>query len=75
MIRFNLLLLTVQVRTSTDRTGCTNFFCKKMHFLRTGMDKRLDAYKNPNPAATGPVDVMCCTRDPVWELWCFLLPA
>jgi hypothetical protein len=54
----------VQVRTSTDRTGCTNFFRKKMHFLRTGVDKRLDAYKTPHPAATGPVDVMCCTRVP-----------
>ena len=28
------------------------------------MDKRLDAYKTPHPAATGPVDVMCCTRVP-----------
>ena len=28
------------------------------------MDKRLDAYKTAHPAATGQVDVMCCTRDP-----------
>ena len=35
-----------------------------MHFLRTGVDKRLDAYKIPHPAATGQGDVMCCTRDP-----------
>ena len=28
------------------------------------MDKRLDAYKIPHPAATGQGDVMCCTRDP-----------
>ena len=50
--RFNLLLIAVQVRTSTDRTGCTNFFREKMHFLRTGVDKRLDAHKTPHPAAT-----------------------
>ena len=35
-----------------------------MHFLRTGVDKRLDAYKIPHPAATGQGDVMYCTRDP-----------
>jgi len=35
-----------------------------MHFLRTGVDKRFDAYKTPPPAATGQVDVMYCTRDP-----------
>jgi len=52
------------MRTSTDRTGCTNFFREKMHFLRTGVDKRLDAYKIPHPAATGQGDVMCCTRVP-----------
>ena len=28
------------------------------------MDKRLDAYKTPHPAATGQGDVMYCTRDP-----------
>ena len=28
------------------------------------MDKRLDAYKTPHPAATGRGGVMCCTRDP-----------
>ncbi|WP_460507540.1 hypothetical protein [Faecalibacterium duncaniae] len=54
----------VQVRTSTDRTGCTNFFREKMHFLRTGVDKRLDAYKTPHPAATGQGGVMRCTRVP-----------
>ena len=52
MTRFNLLLLSVRVRTSTDRTGCTNFFREKMHFLRTGVDKRLDAYKATHSAAT-----------------------
>ncbi|WP_423742515.1 hypothetical protein ACKXF7_06875 [Faecalibacterium sp. 7] len=31
---------------------------KKMHFLRAGVDKRLDAYKTPHPAATGQVDVV-----------------
>ena len=46
------------MRTSTDRTGCTNFFRKKMHFLRAGVDKRFDAYKAPHPAATGQVDVV-----------------
>ena len=35
-----------------------------MHFLRTGVDKRLDAYKTPHPAATGQVDIMYCTRVP-----------
>ena len=35
-----------------------------MHFLRAGVDKRLDAYKTPHPAATGQVDVMYCNRDP-----------
>ena len=35
-----------------------------MHFLRAGVDKRLDAYKTPHPAATGHGDVMYCTRDP-----------
>ena len=28
------------------------------------MDKRLDAYKTPHPAATGQVDIMYCTRVP-----------
>ncbi len=28
------------------------------------MDKRLDAYKTPHPAATGQVDVMYCTSVP-----------
>ena len=28
------------------------------------MDKRLDAYKIPHPAATGQGGVMRCTRDP-----------
>ena len=64
MTRFNLLLLAVQMRTSTDRTGCTNFFREKMHFLWTGVDKRLDAHKAPHPAATGQGDVMYCTRVP-----------
>ena len=58
MIRFNLILLAVQIRTSTDRTGCTNFFREKIHFLRAGVDKRLDAYKTPHPAATGQIDVV-----------------
>jgi len=35
-----------------------------MHFLRAGVDKRLDAHEAPHPAATGQVDVMYCTRDP-----------
>ena len=35
-----------------------------MHFLRAGADNRFDAHKTAHPAATGPVDVMCCTRDP-----------
>ena len=48
----------VQMRTSTDRTGCTNFFREKMHFLRTGVDKRLDAHESTHPAATGQVDVV-----------------
>ena len=75
-MRFNLLLLAVRVRTSTDRTGCTNFFREKMHFLRAGVDKRFNAHKTPHPAAIGQVDVMYCTRvSPKWELWCFLLPA
>ena len=58
MARFNLLLLAVQVRTSTDRTGCANFFRKKMHFLRTGVDKRFDAHKATHSAATGQIDVV-----------------
>ena len=28
------------------------------------MDKRLDAYKTPHPAATGQSDIMYCTRVP-----------
>ena len=64
MTRFNLHRFAVQVRTSTDRTGCTNFFREKMHFLRTGVDKRFDAYKTPHPAATGQGDVIYCTSDP-----------
>ena len=63
-MRFNLLLLAVRVRTSTDRTGCTNFFREKMHFLRTGVDKRLNAHETSHPAAIGQVDVMYCTRVP-----------
>ena len=35
-----------------------------MHFLRTGVDKRLDAHESPHPAATGQGGVMCCTRVP-----------
>ena len=64
MTRFNLRQFAVQVRTSTDRTGCTNFFREKMHFLRTGVDKRFDAHKAPHPAATGQSDIMYCTRVP-----------
>ena len=63
------------MRTSTDRTGCTNFFREKMHFLRAGVDKRLDAYKTPHPAATGQGGVMRCTRDPkvgTLVFFCFL---
>ena len=63
-MRFNLLQFAVQVRTSTDRTGCTTFFRKKMHFLRTGVDKRLDAHESSHPATTGQGGVMCCTRVP-----------
>ena len=29
-----------------------------MHFLRAGVDKRLDAYKTPHPAATGQINVV-----------------
>ena len=35
-----------------------------MHFLRTGVDKRLNAHETTHPAATGQVDVMYCTRVP-----------
>ena len=73
--RLILLKCAVQVRTSTDRTGCTNFFREKMHFLRAGVDKRLDAYKTTHPAPTGQGDVMCCTRDPkvgTLVFFCFL---
>ena len=52
------------MRTSTDRTGCTNFFREKMHFLRAGVNKRFDVHKAPHSAATGQVDVMYCTRVP-----------
>ena len=62
--RLILSKCAVQVRTSTDRTGCTNFFREKMHFLRTGVDKRLNAYKTTHPAATGRSDIMYCTRVP-----------
>ena len=34
--RFNLLRFAVQVRTSTDRTGCTNFFREKCTFYGQG---------------------------------------
>ena len=54
----------VRVRTSTDRTGCTNFFREKMHFLRTGVDKRFDVHKTAPPAATEQGSVMRCTRVP-----------
>ena len=53
-----MLQFAVQMRTSTDRTGCTNFFREKMHFLRAGVDKRLDANETTHPAATGQVDVV-----------------
>ena len=46
-----------------------------MHFLRAGVDKRLDAYKTPHPAATGQGDVMYCTRVPsvgTLVFFCFL---
>jgi hypothetical protein len=62
--RFIFSKCAVQVRTSTDRTGCTNFFREKMHFLRAGVDKRLDAHETPHPAATGQSDIMYCTRVP-----------
>ena len=29
-----------------------------MHFLRAGVDKRLDAHESPHPAATGQIDVV-----------------
>ena len=29
-----------------------------MHFLRTGVDKRLDAHESSHPAATGQIDVV-----------------
>ena len=29
-----------------------------MHFLWAGVNKRLDAYKTPHPAATGQIDVV-----------------
>ena len=35
-----------------------------MHFLRAGVDKRLDAHESTHPAAIGQVDVMYCTRVP-----------
>ena len=35
-----------------------------MHFLRAGVDKRLDAHTAPHPAATGQGDVIYCTSDP-----------
>ena len=35
-----------------------------MHFLRTEVDKRLNAHETPHPAAIGQVDVMYCTRVP-----------
>ena len=53
-----MLRFAVQVRTSTDRTGCTNFFREKMHFLRAGVDKWLNAHESPHPAATGQIDVV-----------------
>ena len=34
-----MLQFAVRMRTSTDRTGCTNFFREKMHFLRAGLTK------------------------------------
>ena len=46
-----------------------------MHFLWTGVDKRLDAHKAPHPAATGQGDVMYCTRVPsvgTLVFFCFL---
>ena len=66
----------VRVRTSTDRTGCTNFFHEKMHFLRAGVDKRFGADEAAYPAATGHGDVMYCTRVPQsGNSGVFLLPA
>ena len=35
-----------------------------MHFLRTGVDKRLDAHETTHSAAAGRSDIMYCTRDP-----------
>ena len=35
-----------------------------MHFLRAGVDKRLDAHESSHPATTGQIDVMYCTRVP-----------
>ena len=52
------------MRTSTDRTGCTNFFREKMHFLRAGADNRFDVHKTAHPAATEQGGVMRCTRVP-----------
>ena len=61
LICFDSPYRCVQVQTvQVVRTSSV----KKMHFLRTGVDKRLDAYKTPHPAATGQVDVMYCTRVP-----------
>ena len=42
MVRSNFLWLAARVRTSTDRTGCTNFFRGKMRFLRAaGLGKTI----------------------------------
>ena len=69
--RLILSKCAVQVRTSTDRTGCTNFFREKMHFLRTGVDKRFDAHKAPHLRPPGEAILCTAPEYPKWELWFF----
>ena len=72
LICLDLPYRCVQVQTvQVVRTSSV----KKMHFLRTGVDKRLNAYKTTHPAATGRSDIMYCTRVPkvgTLFFFCFL---
>jgi hypothetical protein len=59
------------MRTSTDRTGCTNFFREKCTFYGQG---RTIGSMSTKPRTLRPPSraVLCVAPEyPAWELWCF----
>ena len=63
------------MRTSTDRTGCTNFFCEKCTFYGQGWTSGSMPTKPRTLRPPGRAVLCVAPEYPAWELWCFLLPA